>query len=119
IAARGALRLARFNVDDRQTTEFIGLPIPDNALFWIGYIAWMNSHAYPGLWVSLIFIVALGLMMVSPLHMFSLKFKNFAFKENYLRYLLIASAVLMVIWLGVPGFAWTIVIYILMSVVNR
>lgn len=119
IATMGALRLARFNVDDRQTTEFIGLPIPANALFWIGYIAWMNSHAYPGLWVSLIFIVALGLMMVSPLHMFSLKFKNFAFKENYLRYLLIASAVLMVIWLGVPGFAWTIVIYILMSVVNR
>ncbi len=119
IAAMGALRLARFNVDDRQTTEFIGLPIPANALFWIGYIAWMNSHAYPGLWVTVLFILALGLMMVSPLHMFSLKFKNFAFKENFLRYLLIASAIIMVAWLGVPGLAWTIVIYILMSAVSR
>ena len=45
IPAMGALRLAKFNLDDSQSTTFKGLPIPANAIFWIGATAWMQSHA--------------------------------------------------------------------------
>ena len=43
----GALRLARFNVDTNQTTTFTGLPIPANAIFWIGLTAWFAIHEMP------------------------------------------------------------------------
>jgi len=119
IAAMGALRLARFNVDDRQATEFIGLPIPANAIFWIGFIAWMNSHIYVGRWVMWTLILALGLLMVCNMRMFSLKFKNFALAENFRRYVLIAGAVLFVIFEGVSGLAWTIVLYLALSALPR
>lgn len=72
----GALRLARFNVDDRQTTTFIGLPIPANAIFWIGMSAWMASTGnYPGDTAMILLVIGMSLLMVSPLKMFSLKFK--------------------------------------------
>ncbi len=65
IAVMGALRLAKFNVDTRQTTSFIGLPIPANAIFWIGTLAWIQSHAYPGNAVMIVLILAISLLMVS------------------------------------------------------
>ena len=47
----GAVRLAKFNVDTRQTTSFIGMPIPANAIFWIGFASWyannLNLGGYP------------------------------------------------------------------------
>lgn len=119
IVVMGALRLARFNVDDRQTTSFIGLPIPANAITWIGLIAWINAHGYPGSTAMIILIIITGLLMVSGLRMFSLKFKNFAWRENLRRYALIAGAVIFVITDGLPGLAWTILLYILLSVVRR
>lgn len=115
IAVMGALRLAKFNIDDRQTTSFIGLPIPANAIFWIGTLAWIDGHFYPGTIVMLLLIAALGLLMVSNIPMFSLKFKNFAFRENLRRYAVLAAAVLFVVFEGVAGFAWTILFYILLS----
>ncbi len=118
IAVMGALRLAKFNVDTRQTTSFIGLPIPANALFWIGFVAWIRSHTYPGDLAVAAVVVMFSLLMVSNIRMFSLKFKNFGFKENYGRFVLMAAAVCCVLIAGIPGLAWTIVLYILMSVFN-
>lgn len=117
IAAMGALRLARFNVDTRQTTSFIGMPIPANALLWIGIISWMNIHRYPGNTVLFILIVGSGLLMVCNLPMFSLKFKNFALRENLRRYVLLAAAVVFLLTEGLPGLAWTILFYIVLSIV--
>ncbi len=119
IAAMGGLRLARFNVDDRQTTSFIGLPIPASAIFWIGCVAWIQAHGYPanGLVIALIFIMSL--LMVSPLPMFSLKFKSWGWRENFRRYVILAAAVVFVITEGIPGFAWTILLYILISMFGR
>lgn len=119
IVVCGALRLARFNIDTRQTTSFIGLPIPSNALFWIGYIGWINSHSYPGAIASAIIMVAVSLLMVSPLKMFSLKFTNFSFRENVRRYAILLAAVLFVATEGVAGFAWTILLYIFISLLGR
>ncbi|MBD5316454.1 MAG: CDP-diacylglycerol--serine O-phosphatidyltransferase [Bacteroides sp.] len=119
IAVMGALRLARFNVDDRQTTSFIGLPIPASALFWIGASGWMLDHGYPGDGPVLTLVAFMSLLMVSSLPMFSLKFKNFAWRENFRRYVILAAAVIFVITDGVAGFVWTIILYILISLFGR
>lgn len=119
IAVMGALRLAKFNVDTRQTTSFIGLPIPANAIFWIGTLAWIESHTYPGDVAMVIIILAVSLLMVSELKMFSLKFANLSWRENARRYVILAAAVLFVVTEGVSGFAWTIILYILISIFGR
>ena len=115
IVVMGALRLAKFNVDTRQTTSFIGLPIPANAIFWIGMLAWLTKSAYPGDVVMLVMTAVMSYMMVSRLPMFSLKFKHIGLKGNYLRYTIIIAAVVLVSIIGLPGLAWTIMLYLLMS----
>lgn len=116
IPVMGALRLAKFNVDDRQTTSFIGLPIPANAIFWTGAVAWMNEHVVPTPWITLILVAAVSLLMVSEIPMFSLKFKNFAWRENVRRYAVIIAAILFVIFEGIPGLAWSIIFYLVISI---
>ena len=115
----GALRLARFNVDTNQTTTFTGLPIPANAIFWIGFICWYAEYDCP-LWIVLVLIVLLSLLMVSPLRMFSLKMHNLAsIKENWAQYLQIVVTVASVIVLGLPGLAVAIALYVLLSIIKR
>ena len=115
IPAMGALRLAKFNLDDSQATEFKGLPIPANAIFWIGATAWMHSHVYWGNLIVSVVIVGVALLMVSDMRMFSLKLKNFRIGDNLLRYILLTAAVLFVAIFGVEGFAYTIILYFLLS----
>lgn len=121
IPVMGALRLARFNIDDRQTTSFIGLPIPANAIFWIGAVDWAarsvnNGASAPmAVWLIFIAILVIGLLMVSNLRMFSLKFKNLDWRENFRRYAIIAAAILFVIFCGWAGLAWTIILYLILS----
>ena len=119
IAIFGAIRLARFNVDDRQTDTFIGLPIPANAIFWIGSNALIYKYGYPGDASVIASLVLMSLFMVAPIKMYSLKFHNFAIRENYKRYLIILSAFLFVIFFGVSGLAYEIFLYILLSVFSR
>ncbi|MCC8071577.1 MAG: CDP-diacylglycerol--serine O-phosphatidyltransferase [Bacteroidales bacterium] len=119
IAVAGALRLARFNIDTTQSTTFRGLPIPANAIFWVGYIAWVQSHAWTGNWVTAIIVFIMASLMLSRMRMFSLKFKNFEWRENFRRYVIILAAILFVISEGIAGLAWTILLYILISAVGR
>lgn len=128
IPVLGALRLARFNIDDRQTTSFIGLPIPSNAIFWIGYSAWLVGDHSPladgniegwSLWLTVVLIPAVSIMMVSGLHMFSLKFKSMNPRINAMRYAIIIAAVILVATVGIPGLAMAIVIYIMLSVIDN
>lgn len=123
IPVMGALRLAKFNLDDSQTTTFKGLPIPANAIFWIGATAWMQSHAqqwlechiYLGNAIISLAIVAVALMMVTNMRMFSLKLKNFRIGDNILRYIIIIAAAAFVGLFGVEGFAYTIILYLVLS----
>ena len=119
IPAMGALRLAKFNIDDNQATTFSGLPIPGNAIFWIGVYGWMARYGYPGTAALVIMIVLVSLSMVSKIRMFSLKFKNFDVRENFRRYVIILAAVIFVIFYGLSGLAWTIVLYMLISLLSR
>jgi len=115
----GAYRLAKFNVDHTQTTSFKGLPIPANAIFWIGAAAWIERYIYPGTIVLVVLIAAVSWLMTSNVRMFSLKFKNFAWAENFRRYVLIAATAMFVACWGMSGLMWAVVLYIFMSVGTR
>ena len=115
IPIAGGIRLAKFNVDDRQTTSFIGLPIPANALFWIGVCFADTRDWHPAIILAL--IVLFSYLMVSNLPMFSLKASNLSWSNNKLRYILVIASLGLVIWLGLTGLAGAIIAYILLSLI--
>lgn len=119
IAVCGALRLAIFNNDTEQASTFRGLPIPANAIFWIGVYGWIRSYGYHGTAVMVILIALVSLAMVGRFKMFSLKFKNFDISDNFCRYVIIVSALVFVILYGLAGLAWTILLYFLLSLALR
>ncbi len=114
-----ALRLAKFNIDTRQTTSFIGLPVPANALFWIG-ICQAGLLMEPRVcgYAIVVLVVIFSLLLVSEIPMFSLKFKSLKFKGNYLRYLILVAAVVFLILFGLSGLAATIGLYIVLSLLT-
>ena len=112
-----AVRLAKFNVDTRQTTGFLGMPVPANAVFWIGYVAsylggafWLDSP-----WVLIPALLFISWLMVSEVPMLSLKFKTWGFKSNLARYLLIIGSAVLLICFQLRGMLWIIVFYAVMS----
>lgn len=118
IPIAGAVRLARFNIDTRQSVTFIGLPIPANAIFWIGYAAMFATEGAMFLsawyWFLPILVVECWLMN-SGVRMYSLKFKSLSFSENYPRILLVAATIALCVFFGTAGLLWLIVFYILLS----
>lgn len=118
IPAMGAYRLAKFNIDTRQTTSFRGLPIPANAIFWVGACGWIVRYGYPGSAALVIVIVLISSLMVSDMPMFSLKFKNFDWHENFRRYVIIIATAAFVFFWGVAGLMWAILLYILISAIG-
>lgn len=119
IPAMGALRLARFNVKDAagDNSVFHGLPIPANALFWLGYISWMWNYGCPDDYVIAIVVAIVSLAMVSDITLASLKFKNLGLRDNWQRFTILLAAVVLCVLYGLSGLMWTILLYILMSVV--
>lgn len=116
----GALRLAKFNVSTDQSTTFTGLPIPANAIFWIGFTNfYAEHHADVPVLVVAVLVVALSLLMVCNLRMFSLKLHSLSVKENYKQYLLVLAFVLCVGFCGVTGLAWAMLFYIVLSAVTK
>ncbi len=118
----GALRLAKFNIDERQATSFIGLPIPSNALFWIGYSAWLLHYGILDgfrLWLTVVLIPVVALLMVSELPMFSLKFHNLHFDENKMRFALMTLTVILLVVFGIVGAALAVGAYIALSVIDN
>lgn len=118
IPVAGAIRLARFNLDTRQTTTFIGLPIPANAIFWIGFSALFaqDNVAFLSVWYWFLPILLVECwLMNSSFKMFSLKFKNLNFKANYPRFLLVLATAICCFTFGVAGLLWLIVFYVLLS----
>lgn len=127
IAAFSALRLAKFNLDTRQSDSFIGLPTPANALFWgslvVGYGEYVNM--VPNAYIYIILLIFFSCyILISELPMFALKFKHKGFSEpgNLFRYsiIVLCFATLAIFWItGNPyrTFAPCILAYILMSYV--
>lgn len=117
-----ALRLAKFNIDERQTSSFIGLPTPANALFWVSYVYGIHKSSMANtaiLFLTITLIVALSLLMVSEAPMFSFKFKNMKIKGNEKPIILIICATVFVSVWGIVGLAWTILAYIAISLTSN
>jgi CDP-diacylglycerol--serine O-phosphatidyltransferase len=118
----GAIRLARYNAASGEETFFRGLPIPANGLFWASLGLLLEFPKYKELF-ELIFssknLIFFGLilsgLMVAPLPMFSLKFKNLQFKKNWYRYLFLIPAVLFFIFFGFYGLTFVILLYIFLN----
>ncbi|MDE5944070.1 MAG: CDP-diacylglycerol--serine O-phosphatidyltransferase [Rikenella sp.] len=119
IAAFSALRLAKFNVDERQHEEFRGLPTPACALFFVslpmleGATEWL-ANPFVLLTTTLLFSV----LLVCDMPMFSLKFKSFGFAKNRLRYLFLLLAVALILWLRLAAPAAIILAYIILSAIR-
>lgn len=115
----GAIRLAKFNNDTEQTTYFRGMPIPANAIFWIGAYGWCLKYGYPGALALIIAIIPVSLAMVANFKMFSLKFKNFDLAENFCRYAIVLATIAFIALYGLSGLIWTILFYVLLSLMRQ
>jgi CDP-diacylglycerol--serine O-phosphatidyltransferase len=121
IAIFSALRLAKFNIDETQTDSFKGLPVPANALFITGLplltrFSWSEIIFTP-VGLSLI-TVAFSLLLVSRIDLFALKFKDFTWKSNKLRFTFLLLAVLLLALFKFTAFPLIIILYILLSLGN-
>ncbi|WP_295993798.1 CDP-diacylglycerol--serine O-phosphatidyltransferase [uncultured Alistipes sp.] len=116
LAAFSALRLARFNIDDTQHTEFRGLPTPAAALFCasLGMLAERDLLTIPCEAV-LALAAVLSLLLVSPVRMFSLKFHGFGWAGNELRYAFLAACAVLVASLRMWSLPAIIALYVGLS----
>lgn len=122
ISVFSALRLAKFNNDTRQTTSFVGLPVPANALFW-GSLAmsmheWIISEKFHPIYL-LILVCVFSWLLVSEIPMFSLKFKNLSWKDNKISFSFLLVCLPLLIFLQTAGFAAIIIWYLLLSIITR
>ena len=124
IAIFSALRLAKFNVDTRQTEQFIGLATPANAIFFgaVGYIAQTDKTSFITTYMQdeilIAFAVVLSLLLVSEIPMFSLKFKSYSIKKNILVYSFILISIIGLILFNVVAIPFIVLLYILVSVIQ-
>jgi CDP-diacylglycerol--serine O-phosphatidyltransferase len=127
IAAFSALRLAKFNLDERQALGFIGLPTPANALFWGALIAnlnfhrWLEPYMIPNFWlyVILVLIPISCYLLVSEIPMFALKFKTWGWKGNEVKYIFLLTCIPLLYLLGTLGIAAIIAWYVVLSVITN
>ena len=125
LAAFAAVRLAKFNIDTRQSSSFLGLPVPAVGLF-IASLPLMLSQIEQGStlynivlspYFLLAAVVIFSWLMISEVPFFSFKIKNLKFKENILRYFVVIFAITAVVirqWMALP---FVFLFYILLSVI--
>lgn len=125
ITAFSALRLAKFNIDERQTSSFIGLPTPASAIFiaslaliLIGKADSFLHSVILNLGVLLGVIVVLCALLVAEIPMFSLKIKSLRFADNRLRYFFLLIALLALIFFNLYAIPFVIIFYVILSIIN-
>lgn len=124
IVVASAYRLAKFNVDTRQTTGFIGLPTPANTLLILS-LPLIMEYQFSELAESLVLNkwVLIGLTLVScillnaEIPLFALKFKTWDFKSNAVRYVFIALCIALLVLLKFLAIPIIILLYIVLSLI--
>jgi CDP-diacylglycerol---serine O-phosphatidyltransferase len=121
-----AVRLAKFNVDTRQSESFIGLPTPANALFIASFplIIFFENNTFIVYLVQNTYFLAIttiifSLLLVSELPMFSLKFKNLSLKYNKTRFIFLGLSIILIILFQFTALALIILLFIVISIINR
>lgn len=113
MAALSAVRLAKFNLDTRQSENFLGLPVPANGLFFSSLIT--LAYHYPQVANSIVdsgyliplLAIFLGLLLVSEIPMFSMKLKSLKWRENRLRYTFLIIIIPVSVAIYLLGIHWT------------
>lgn len=122
IAVFSALRLGKFNIDTRQSTSFIGMPTPANALFWgslvVGGHDFLVSESFNAIYL-LILVLIMSYLLVAEIPMFSLKFKNLTWSDNKISYIFLLVCIPLLIFLQISGFAAIILWYIFLSAITK
>lgn len=122
IAVFSALRLGKFNIDTRQSTSFIGLPTPANALFWgslvVGGHDFLVSESFNAIYL-LILVLIMSYLLVAEIPMFSLKFKNLTWNDNKISYIFLLVCIPLLIFLQISGFSAIILWYIFLSAITK
>ena len=125
IPVAGAFRLAKFNIDTRQSESFLGLPIPANAIFFASLAIVTGYGSYQGvnqLMLNPFFLISTSILfswlMISEIPMFSLKVKHVKWEGNQLRILFLALCLILVITLRLYALPLIIIVYILLSAIN-
>lgn len=118
IVAFSALRLAKFNLDERQTCSFIGLPTPANAIFFASFAFIPELDYFPAI-LLVILSVVFSFLLISEIPMFSLKFKNFSWTDNKIRYIFLILSVILLAIFQLQALTIIIICYILLSVINN
>lgn len=126
MAAFSALRLAKFNLDERQALGFIGLPTPANALFWgsliVGAGDWMKSAPFISSNLSLVILAGSFIscyLLVAEIPMFALKFKHWGWKGNEIKYIFLLTCIPLLAFLSISGLAAIIAWYIILSIITN
>lgn len=126
IAVFSGIRLAKFNIDERQSNSFIGLPTPANALFFVSFyiITLVNNNMIIRSLIQnelflIILIIIFSLLLVAEFPMFSLKFKNLGLKGNKIRFIFTGLSAILLISLQSIAIPVIIVFYILLSAFNN
>lgn len=122
IAAFSALRLGKFNIDPRQSSTFIGMPTPANALFWgslvVGAHDFLISESFNAIYLFIL-VCFMSYLLVAEIPMFSLKFKNLSWSDNKVSYIFLLICIPLLAIFKISGFAAIILWYILLSLITR
>jgi len=122
IAVFSALRLAKFNIDTRQTSSFIGVPTPANALFWGALVVGAHDFLASDFFNACYLLLLVGFtswLLVAEIPMFSLKFKNLSWRDNKVQFVFLLGCVPLVLFLGIAGLAAIIIWYALLSLITQ
>ena len=118
MAAFSALRLAKFNLDERQTPSFNGLPTPANALFWgaliVGNENVFDENSYY-IYLLIILVFVSSWLLVAEIPMFALKFKHWGWRDNKVKYVFLISCLPILLIFGISGISVIIAWYICLS----
>jgi len=126
MAAFSALRLAKFNLDERQTDKFIGVPTPANAMLWasLPFIIKFNADGFVARYivtpeVMLPLCIVMSFLLVCELPLISLKFKTWNFADNKIRYIFIAICAVLIVTMQFASIPVILAVYVLISVLDR
>ncbi len=118
LALFGALRLAKFNNDTRQSENFHGLPVPASGIF-VSVLPFISPYEFQGIFSNYVVLIGIAVflsaMMVSDIKLMSLKFKNFSIKANQSRYLLIIVSILLIVFFKIVALPIIIIWYVVLS----
>ncbi|MDA0316206.1 MAG: CDP-alcohol phosphatidyltransferase family protein [Bacteroidetes bacterium] len=125
VALASAYRLAKFNISTEQSSYFIGLPTPANALLIMSLpliLAYQNNDSYNTIILNPIFLITVTIiscfLLNAPIKLIALKFKTWKFSENASRYILIIFSIVALIVFKFAGIPLLIIFYIILSIIN-